>query len=432
MLDDNERTTITWRADSNRIIGLLSSLSDWYREKVPDYRRSDSEGVDSLSSAISKFSTFFEKVEKDQENYFSSFDWTECDSEEYPFFNTMHSTVELSANQILENYRTFLHKNFFTNCELSKNLVTCLTRIKKELEPVIKALFICKKDQDVATLIELYDGFERYKKQEIHAIQVNTKELAKRFALDYKLLCNLIKRRLPSDCDRDRLNEKFKLGIPQQIYREMNDYIESPQQSHATIWAMQTPVNDSVHRAIAEFTEEIKSLSQVPAPPVERKHISPDFVKAREWKKAHDEYQQWVAIQKEFSHQSYRLAERRTEQTKAVDKSLAQVCKLADERCQKLMGLTSGETPHETGSQDTDESSQLAEAIGKLKSSIDDWKQERRQKKWYDYILLFFNCCAGKKASSRYIDVTRLRKKVENTAPGVNEEGSGNKNNLTQ
>ena len=60
MLDDNERTTITWRADSDRIIGLLSSLSDWYREKVPDYRRSDSEGVDTLSSAISKFSTFLD------------------------------------------------------------------------------------------------------------------------------------------------------------------------------------------------------------------------------------------------------------------------------------------------------------------------------------------------------------------------------------
>ena len=177
----------------------------------------------------------------------------------------------------------------------------------------------------------------------------------------------------------------------------------------------------------AEFTEEMKSISEVPAPLVERKHISPDFVNVREWKKAHDEYQQWVAIQKEFSVQSYRVAERRTEQTKAVDESLAQVCKLADERCKKLMGLTCGETPHETGSRDTDESNQLAEAIGDLKSILMSGNKNGGKKNGMTIFCCFLIVVLEKKPAADTVTVTKLWGKVKGIVPEVNEERSDKK-----
>jgi hypothetical protein len=342
----------------------------------------------------------------------------------------LDENFEVEVKDIFNSYYDFRYENFkFTPARLN-----ALTELYSKTQELVVTLFKHKQGEDVIFLLNWYDKIKKNIDQFKLKIFKIKDEFKRLFEVEFKYFFYLCASEL-NDFKLLSGTSKIRINKDQLVrtFSRVNTLSDSYDAQLIKI-AVNYP-DEYNNKLCANFAQEIAGIRQkmVGEHPGKNKEITSEFESVLQWKKEYDEYQheyqQWVAIQKDFSDQSYRVAERRTEQTKAVDESLAQVCKLANERCQKLMGSTSGETPHETGSQDTGESNQLAEAIGDLKSSIDVWKQERRQKKWYDYILLFFNCCAGKKASSRYSAVTKLWGKVKGKVPEVNEERSDKKNN---
>jgi hypothetical protein len=117
---------------------------------------------------------------------------------------------------------------------------------------------------------------------------------------------------------------------------------------------------------------------------------------------------QFIELQKTFKSSSYRMFERRTSKTIAIDKCLQGINDFLRKQAIKLLVPSDDSTESTTHDNGTDKFESLESLKGKLTVAITDWLENRQQSTLWKRFNIFHGCCNTKKLSSRHAAVEVL------------------------